>query len=256
MATVSKGNGRVEGAGAEAWEGSARTLPSAVAAGAYAPVGRISAAAKALGSSATPVPVVPWARDGTCAVDVLVAWAFGPQRVDASPVAGLYAVEAVAAGYAWQHGSSDGCARVAEIGAVGCRVDVSGPGRDMSHPVAELVALEVGRHPDAELLRDWGRLGVAPGGWKVPPRCYMPEAVDAAGDAVWVYRERRSGAHCPVVAVTSPELIQRARDAYVTWWDALCDLQWSLSTRALGFVLLPEPSVPREPWAVGLDRTH
>jgi hypothetical protein len=239
--------GRLAGGSA----GGRSNLPAVPAAGAYPSAGRISAAAKQGHAPAVVVVREPWAAKGACTIEELVNWAFGPQRVAASPVSGLCEIEALAAGYAWQGTSSDGIAAVERIAAVGCRIDMSGPGRDLAHPVAELVAHVVALHPEGEIVREWAKLGVRPGGWDARPR-FVPMDLDSKGDAVWVWDEaslpKRTGQQCPVMLMNSPEAVQAARRMYVRWFDALGDVFVDVCCReGLPFQLRPTRA-KRTPW--------
>ena len=62
----------------------------------------------------------------------------------------------------------------------------------------------------------------------------------------------------PVSSTQNPEQIEREiehtreelgrrRETYVRWWEALDQLAWRLSMRALGFVVRP-PAAPKAPW--------
>ena len=192
------------------------------------------------------VAATPWAVTGRIEVWALICWALSDQRAGMNRSAGLLGLEAIA----------DGCGRaerstlavVEQIAALGCRVDVSGPGRDVAHPVAEAVAAMVDRSSEASLVRHYGALGIKPGGWSAPARWLVPEywAIPDV-EAEWVYAERRSGAYCPVMMVTSAEQLAHHRGVYVRWWDAVEDLAWALGSRALGFTV-GEIGVAREPW--------
>ncbi len=225
-----------------------------VARGAYPSAGRVSAAAKAHRSTPMPAVPVPWAESGRCTIEALVNWAYGPQRVGASPVAGLCQIEAEAAGYAWQAASCDGVAAIERIGTVGCRIDISGPGRDVAHPIAELVAHVVTMHPEGATVREWARLGVRPGGWDKRPR-FVPAMLRADGTAEWTYDEARLparvGQQCPVMQLNSADAVNAARRMYLKWFDALADIYIDVRCYAgLPFELLPV-AAKRVPW-VGL----
>lgn len=219
--------------------------------GAKLGAGRISEAAKSQPASHTPLAALPWEAAGRLTVEALVNWAFGEQRVSASPVAGLCEIEALAAGYAWQGTSSDGVAAVERIGTVGCKIDISGPGRDMAHPVAEMVAHVVEVHPNGRVVREWAQLGVRPGGWGRRP-VFVPAERGRDGDAMWVYDEaelpKRTGQQCPVVLMNSPEAVAAARRMYLLWWDVLAEVYVDvLAWPALPFKLEPVDAL-RVPW--------
>lgn len=227
--------------------------PAAYAEGARAPRGRLSAAARGQVSVPGVAVAEPWAATGRCDIEALVNWAFGPQRA-LSPVSGLCEIEARAAGYAWQSVSADGVAAVQRIGEVGCRIDISGPGRDMVHPVAEMVSHMAALHPDGDLVRHHGRAGTRPAGWGRRPR-YVPAMVRPDGEAEWVYDEaalpRRVRMQCPVLVIGSQEAVSAARSLWVRWWDALVDLQMDVAGAAFAFQVV-RPACYREPWKRGL----
>jgi hypothetical protein len=187
----------------------------------------------------------PWEATGSVAIDVLVTWALVSQRAG-NVVAGLHQLEAQAEGFAWQERTM--LAQVEQMEALGCRIDVSGAGRELVHPAAEAVAAAVALAPGGERIARCAREG-APGGWWTPERWFVPERWEIEGErAMWCYVEARQGKHCPLVRVASVDSVERARGEYRGWWDDLEDMAWQLSKRALGFVV-GAPSVVREPWA-------
>lgn len=189
----------------------------------------------------------PWQRTGSADVERLVSWTYGPQMADRFATSGLFELEARAAGYEWRNSSTDGCATIENIARVGCRIDISGAGRETVHPVAEAVVGVVAAHDAAELLRYHGVLDSRPN-WRGPKRWFIPERWKVEGeDAMWVYTERTSQPYCPLIQVASAETVERARATYLRWWDALDDVAWRLGQRALGFTVLA-PQVDREPW--------
>lgn len=251
MTSSGKRTGRIAGQGSEGAGDPSNPSKAVVARGAYPSRGRVSAAAKAQPASFTPAVPEPWADTGRCTIEALVNWAFGPQRVGASPVAGLCQLEAEAAGYAWQNASTDGVAAIERIGTVGCRIDISGPGRDVAHPIAELVAHVVAMHPEGEIVREWGKLGVRPGGWDKRPR-FVPAMLRPDGEAEWIYDEsrlpERTGRHCPLLLMNSVEAVNAARRMYLRWFDAMADIWIDVSAYAgLPFQLEPVKA-KRVPW--------
>lgn len=193
----------------------------------------------------------PWEATGSVCVDVLAHWAIVLQRAG-NAVAGLHQLEAQAQGFAWQERTM--MAVVEDMEALGCRIDVSGRGREIVHPAAEAVAAAVALLPGGERIVRCAREG-APGGWWLPERWLAPmrwEAERATGEmrAVVCYLANKQGAHCPLVEIASLDSIERARAEYRGWWDDLQMLAWSLQGRALGFAVIG-PSVVREPWGEG-----
>jgi hypothetical protein len=88
-----------------------------------------------------------------------------------------------------------------------------------STAVARMVVLEIAElgDPFAELLLDWGGLGVRPGGYRLRP---FSDCAD----------------------------VLMARRRYETWWAGLDELQRGLERDGLPFQLLPF-DVPAMPWA-------
>lgn len=197
----------------------------------------------------------PWAATGSMAVDKLLTWAIVEQRAGNSR-AGLFEQEAAADAalrgqrFHWNRRSSDGVAKIEDIGSVGCRIDVSRGGTSGKvADVAEAVWLAAQASPLAEAVLDWAEVSSAPGGWSWPARRSWPRlgwVVDGV-EGVTVYEGKgRTGQATPVVIV-SFEGIMMARRRYQAWWDALEEMAWQLSKLALGFIVLP-PSVERAPW--------
>lgn len=187
---------------------------------------------------------MPWAS-GSIDIEALVIWALRDQRAGATPTRGLFQAEAEASGLTWYQGSNS--AAIERLGMVGCRIDISGPGRDAVHPVAEAVDAVIGRSAEAELLRLYARLGERPR-WRAPKVWVVPEAWTVEGeDAMWCYAERRSGAHCPLIWLCDAPRLASWRATYVRWWDALEALAWPLAGRATGFAV-EHPGAPRQPW--------
>ncbi|WP_310498297.1 hypothetical protein [Sandarakinorhabdus sp.] len=193
----------------------------------------------------------PWAG-GSVAVDALVVWALRDQRAG-DPLEGLFGIEAEAMGMTPRRSSTDGCAAVERIAAMGCQVDGGGYSSDGADPIADLVAMmavQVGGEA-ARMIMEHGRAGTEPAGWNVPAHWLVPERWEADGDlAMTTYVNGKQGQHCPLMRVNSPEGVEAARERYLMWWDGLELLGFHLSTRALGFVV-QQPGVPRTPWEVG-----
>lgn len=198
----------------------------------------------------------PWERRQALAVDLLVTWTLRDQRAHSSR-AGLLEAEARAeaslrgmASFHWDRSSTDGSAAIADQGHMGCRIDRSGGGgAGKVSDVADAVWAGIRALDAAALVTQFGLLGVPPDGWQMPrvrswPRLgWKREGVEGV---VAYEGERTAGPSTPVVIV-SLEGVEANRRRYLAWWDALEELQWLLTARALGFAVLP-PSVEREPW--------
>jgi hypothetical protein len=188
-------------------------------------------------------------------VEVLLIWAVQQQKLTAGEATrGLLRIEAEAMGLEWRGSSTDGCASVAEIGRIGCRIDVSpGGGAPKRHPVADLVAELLERSPQGGMLLDYARAGARPKGWRPPERWVRPEAwTPADADAAISFDGRRNGPrYCPVIISYDEAAMEAGRDEYERWRQALAALAWLLSSRALGFVVTG-PAAPAAPWK-GVD---
>jgi hypothetical protein len=194
----------------------------------------------------------PWEASGSIDVEQLVVWSFNEQKADRFAGVGLLAAEAAIGGGEPRGRTSDGCAALADIEHMGCRIDrMHGIVRDHVHPVADTVADLVKGMAGGELVVHFGRLGVRPDGWRLPERWWRPVVWKVYGvEGQWERTDR--GVNSPrltrvIPTITQAEL-ERRRQTYVQWWDALDQLAWRLSMRNLGFAV-QRPSAPRVPWA-------
>jgi hypothetical protein len=190
----------------------------------------------------------PWEATGSIEVEALAVWAYRDQRVGQGGTSGLYAVEVAAMGYEPRGRSADGCAVLADIAHMGCRVQGSGVSiSSCVHPVAEAVDAALVGVDGGRLVAHYAREAGRPGGWALPARRYRPVMwVEPGVDAQWEHTD--SGhRYCPIITAGSPDDVARSRVAYGVWWDALDRLAWTLSMRALGFVVM-RPVAPCEPW--------
>lgn len=192
----------------------------------------------------------PWEPAGSIDVEQLVAWAYGPQKVERMAAAGLHRIEAALDGHESGGRSSDGCAVLADIEHLGCRIDRGGGLiKDDVHPAALAVAAEVEAIEGGGVVRHYGRLGVRPDGWREPKRWFRAAVWVKVGEEAQAERTGRgtSPMFCRVIpTVTRDELVRR-RGEYAAWWQGLDLLAWRLSMRAMGFVVR-QPEAPREPW--------
>lgn len=192
----------------------------------------------------------PWQATGSIDVEQLAVWAYRDQRVDRTPFAGMHTIEVEASGGLRSSWSSDGCAALAQIAHMGCRVETYGSivHHDI-HPVAEEVAAVLDGIEHGGRVAYFARNAGRPEGWQMPDRFYR--AVDWVEP--WVEAApvtyRGKPIYCEIIRTASSEEVGRRRDEYEAWWCALDMLAWRLSMRALGFVVLP-PSAPRRPWSV------
>lgn len=192
----------------------------------------------------------PWEPAGSIDVEQLVVWALKDQKADRHVGAGLHWIEARAEGLEPNGRSTDGCAALADIEHMGCRIDRSAVTvRDLVHPAAEVVAALLFDIDGGELVRHHGKTAGRPGGWSEPMRWFRP--VVWAKDGIEAQWERTGPGNspkiCRIVSVTTPAEIARRRADYERWYEALGQLAWRLSTRALGFTV-QQPAAPRRPW--------
>lgn len=207
----------------------------------------------------------PWTATGAMAIDDLVAWAFVAQRAGVMATAGLYDIEAAAAGYDRARVSTDGCAKIESIGQLNCRIDVSrgGPSGG-AHPVADAVVAAVEGSPHREMLLPWARAGARPGGWAKPERWCEPlhgwvegERYVAAAPIYDAIGGKAGGSRrATPVLFRDPgavaEEVERARAVYRNWWDAMDGVGFVLGCSNLGFAVLP-PAAAMQPWAREVD---
>jgi len=192
----------------------------------------------------------PWEASGALDVERLASWAFADQRADRHAGVGLHSIEAGIDNVSYGARSQDGCGALADMEHLGCRIDRSqGIVRDMVHPVAEAVAALVHEVEGGELVRAYGRLGIRPDGWAERPR-WQPLVWVKPG--VLALAEREGPGRGPanvtriICSVTAAE-VERRRETYERWWEALDRLAWLLSTKRLGFTVL-RPAAPARPW--------
>lgn len=198
------------------------------------------------------VAVAPWSRTGACDVELLLIWAVTVQKIGrGGATRGLLQIEAQAMGMEWRVSSTDGCAAIAQIGGLGCKIDVSpgAPGGERMHPAADLVAEVLETMPQGGLLFDYALAAGRPEGWREPRRWVKPvNWVEHEIEAMWVYEGRRHGPrYCPVVIAYSDEALRAGREEYQRWWEALQDAAWLLGLRSLGF-RITGPAASAAPW--------
>jgi hypothetical protein len=197
----------------------------------------------------------PWEATGAVDVEALAVWAYRDQMVDRFATVGLHALEAGVDGYLVRGRSADGCAAIADINHMGCRIDYSGRiVRDTVHRAAEEVAAVLSTIAGGRTVAFHARLGGRPDGWASPKRWWRA----AVWEKPWqVAQWERTGPgnsprYCPIIQVMSREELGRRRLDYQAWWDALDELRWSLSARNLGFTVTG-PAAPREPWGAAAE---
>lgn len=195
----------------------------------------------------------PWAATGMMDVEHLVTWAYRDQRVDRVASAGLYAIEAEVAGHLMYGRSSDGCAQLADIAHMGCRVDKGGVViSDCVHPAADAVAVALGDIEQGRMIAAYGRVGGRPDQWRQPPPGRWFRAVQWREPWVEAEPERYRGRPvlCEIMPTRTTADIARGMEEYDSWWEGLERLAWQLSMRNLGFAVTG-PAAPRAPWKVG-----
>lgn len=193
----------------------------------------------------------PWERTGSMDVELLAQWAYGVQMVDRFETAGLHRIEAMAAGYEPVAISADGVGQLMQIEHLGCRIDRGGVSvSDVVHPVALALAGALRDITNGERVRHHALSGTRPVHW-VPPRDKVRAAiwVKEGVEAMVEYQgPGRKGAYCPIIITWDAKREAWGRGEYTKWWEALAELAYRLSARALGFVVTG-PDAPAEPWA-------
>ncbi|MBS7669348.1 hypothetical protein [Croceicoccus gelatinilyticus] len=192
----------------------------------------------------------PWDRTGAVDVEVLCAWAYGAQMVDRYERVGLSVMEAEAAGYEVSRYSNDGVGQLMQIEHLGCRIDRGGVTLSADvHPAALAVAHAVNEAEGGRMVRAYALAGTRPSAWVEPEH--------KARASVWVkpwekaqveYQgPGRKGAYCPVIVLWDEGRKEWGRKQYRQWHEALVEVAWLLSTRALGFTVTG-PVASAEPW--------
>jgi len=195
-------------------------------------------------------PLRPWEGTGSVDVEQLAAWAYGVQMVDRFERQGLHQIEAEAAGYEVSRYSADGVGQLMAIEHMGCRIDA---GRavvsDACHPAAYALAQELAQIPNGSMVRRHAVAGTRPLEWRAPEGFARAAVWVKPGEAAQVEYEGpgRKGAHCRVILLWNRQREQWGQEQYRLWWEALADLSWRLSCRALGFSVTG-PAAPAEPW--------
>lgn len=193
----------------------------------------------------------PWERTGSIDVEALAQWAYGVQMVDRFETAGLHRIEALASGYEPSSFSADGVGQLMQIEHLGCRIDRGGASiSDVVHPVAYAVAVEVRAVANGDRVRQYALAGTRPSQWVPPERkaraaIWIKEGVEAM---VEYQGPGRKGGYCPIIIVWDAQRQKWGRGEYSKWWEALGELAYRLSSRAMGF-LVTGPEAPAEPWA-------
>lgn len=192
----------------------------------------------------------PWDRTGACDVEALAVWAYGPQMVDRFERAGLHAIEASASGFEPSALSACGVGQLMQISHLGARIDRGGVSvSDVVHPAAYALAAALPCVENGRRVRHHALSGTRPAEWQPPmhksrPRVWVKEGEKAQ---VEYLGPGRSGAHCPIIIAWDAQRQAWGREQYRLWWQALADLAWLLSSRALGFIVTG-PAAPAEPW--------
>jgi hypothetical protein len=202
-------------------------------------------------------PARPWERTGSIDVEALAAWAYGVQMVERFERAGLHAIEAEAAGFEPSGYSADGVGQLMKIEHLGCRIDGVAPiVSDVCHPVAYALAAALADVAEGRRVRYHALSGTRPKEW-IPPKHYARAAVwkKPWEEAQVEYQgPGRKGGYCQVILLWDRQREAWGREQYGAWWNALADLSWRLSTRALGFSVTG-PSAPAEPWLAAAEAT-
>lgn len=198
----------------------------------------------------------PWERTGEIDIELLARWAYAVQMVDRFERAGLHAIEAAASGFEPRGYSGCGVGQLMQIEHMGCRIDHSGPSvSDAVHPAAYALASVLSGIEHGKLVRAHALTGTRPRSWVAPVHRIRPVmwAKQGREAAVEYQGPGRKGAYCPLIYAWDEARQTWGQAHYRQWWNALAELQWQLSQRALGF-LVTGPHAPFEPWlAAGSD---
>jgi hypothetical protein len=173
-------------------------------------------------------------------IEDLLVWVYQKQQAHKVEHVGVY-------GPGWRVVSGDGCARVAEIAALGCAVDGGGYANGTLAEDAEIVHGEVVRLDalDVGLVISHAVAGSRPEHYAgMRPR--LGPAMDRGKPIVLWDKHYRYG-HCKVQWLLSQETIDLGRYQYVLWWQALDHLARVLKGRLVGH-RVGLPAAPAKPW--------
>ena len=198
-------------------------------------------------------------------VQALLVWTYRRQRADVviGSGAGLLDAEA-AADEVERHGISGcGCAAVASIERLGCRVDGGGMSAGALHPDAETVHQAVQKLPvpAAQMVMRCARWGDVPD-WMPRGRPIARAVRNGRGQAVVrceAWDRHRHYGWCPIEWVVSVARIEAARREYAIWHSAIRDVAYRLiyENRLTAYRVCP-PAVRARPWehAEKVDIAH
>ncbi|QEX18511.1 hypothetical protein FRZ44_38180 [Hypericibacter terrae] len=205
-------------------------------------------------------------------IEALLHWTYQRQKADLviDRGQGLHRLEAEADGIEIQSRSADGCARIAEIIALGAKIEGLGRPAGELHPDAEAVheAILV-RRKDRETGRSLALTPLQRGLLLVHARQgdrpdWLPGAVqrwepvrkaDGSVKVVWGREGRKDlPSHCEIRLAISQEEIDLARWVYGQWWSGMAWLRWYLTQHKL----LKDhgatgPAVASAPWNSASD---
>lgn len=174
-------------------------------------------------------------------IEALLVWVYQKQQAHKVAHVGLDRP-------GWASISGDGCARVAEIAALGCAVDGGGYANGALAEDAEIVHSEVVRMDalDVGLVISHAVAGSRPDNYsgRVPK---LGPAMDRGKPVViWRDAQFRYG-YCKLQWLLSQDTIDLERYQYVVWWQALDHLARVLKGKLVGHRVMP-PAAPPAPW--------
>jgi hypothetical protein len=187
-------------------------------------------------------------------IDQLLEWTYRRQRADmvVGMGAGLQRDEAAVDGVFMQGVSTCGCASVARIASLGCRVDSNGGPPGHLHEDAERIHGRVIRLPKplAMLVIRHARVGSTPDGHAAKAVKARPSMNGKGKVSVRYDRwdRRRNYGWCPVEWTISLARLEAARLEYGMWWDAIAMLARELGGSCLVAHKPLPPVAPRQPW--------
>jgi hypothetical protein len=178
-------------------------------------------------------------------IEDLLVWVYQKQQAHKVEPIGLHRP-------GWGSSSRDGCARVAEIAALGCAVDGGGYANGALAEDAEIVHGEVVRLDalDVGLVISHAVAGSRPEHY-AGARPRLGPAMDRGKPIVIWDKQFRYGS-CKLQWLLSQETIDLGRYQYVVWWQALDHLARVLKGRLVGH-RVAQPGAPSKPWLLTSD---
>jgi hypothetical protein len=201
----------------------------------------------------------------TLDIEGLIHWTYQRQKADQviERGQGLHRLEAEADGIEIHGRSADGCARIAEIIALGAKIEGSGMPAGELHPDAEAVheAVMIRRKGaltplQRGLILVHARAGTRPDWMEGERERYEPvRRPDGSIKVSWSRDGRKDlPSHCEIRLAVSQEEIDLARRVYGEWRAGMAWLRWYLTEhRLLKDHAVTGPVVASSPWLASTD---